>query len=186
MKCLSCGKGELTHKKSNLPYTYKNQTTVIHNVMGDYCNHCNEIVMDYAESTRVSEEMLKFNKTINASTVDPSFIASVRKKLKLNQQQAAEVFGGGINAFSRYEKGVTNPPLALIKLFTLLDNHPDLLSEIIENSMFKQVSQKKVSIRVPAAKTIKPKSKKPLLNVKAIKKSAKITTKRKAEARKKA
>jgi HTH-type transcriptional regulator / antitoxin MqsA len=74
--------------------------------------------------------MLAFNKQVNASIVDPSFIATVRKKLALDQREAAEIFGGGVNAFSRYETGKTKPPLALVKLFKVLDRHPDLLNEV--------------------------------------------------------
>jgi len=54
----------------------------------------------------------------------------VRKKLALDQPKAIEIFGGGVNAFSRYEKGKTKPPLAMVKLLKVLDRHPDLLSEI--------------------------------------------------------
>lgn len=75
-------------------------------------------------------EMQAFNKQVNAAIVDPRFILQVRKKLHLDQREAAEIFGGGINAFSRYENGKTRPPLALVKLFKLLDRHPDLLREI--------------------------------------------------------
>jgi HTH-type transcriptional regulator / antitoxin MqsA len=78
----------------------------------------------------VSMAMLEFNKQVNAAIVDPLFITRVRKKLSLDQQEAATLFGGGVNAFSRYETGKTKPPLALVKLFQLLDLHPDLLSEI--------------------------------------------------------
>jgi putative zinc finger/helix-turn-helix YgiT family protein len=67
---------------------------------------------------------------VNAAIVDPSFIANVRKKLALDQREAAEIFGGGINAFSRYENGKTKPPLALVKLLRVLDRHPDLLNEV--------------------------------------------------------
>jgi HTH-type transcriptional regulator / antitoxin MqsA len=74
--------------------------------------------------------MLEFNKQVNASRVDPQFIANVRKKLALDQREAAELFGGGVNAFSRYETGVTRPPLALVKLLKLLDRHPELLMEL--------------------------------------------------------
>jgi hypothetical protein len=35
----------------------------------------------------------------------------------LDQREAAEIFGHGVNAFSRYESGKTKPPLALVKLF---------------------------------------------------------------------
>ena len=54
----------------------------------------------------------------------------MRKKLALDQREAAEIFGGGINAFSRYENGKTKPPLALVKLLKVLDHHPELLDEI--------------------------------------------------------
>jgi HTH-type transcriptional regulator/antitoxin MqsA len=70
------------------------------------------------------------HRQVNASIVDPAFIANVRKKLALDQREAAEIFGGGINAFSRYENGKTKPPLALVQLFKVLDRHPELLDEI--------------------------------------------------------
>ena len=34
------------------------------------------------------------------------------------------------SAFSRYENGKTEPPLALVKLLKLLDRHPELLNEV--------------------------------------------------------
>lgn len=40
----------------------------------------------------------------------------MRKKLHLGQREAAEIFGGGINAFSRYENGKTKPLLTWVKL----------------------------------------------------------------------
>ena len=67
---------------------------------------------------------------MNAAIVDPVFIVNVRKKLDLGQREAAEIFGGGINAFSRYESSLTKPPLALVKLLKVLDRHPDLLNEV--------------------------------------------------------
>jgi HTH-type transcriptional regulator/antitoxin MqsA len=74
--------------------------------------------------------MRAFSHEVNAAIVDPELIVKVRKKLALDQRQAAEIFGGGVNAFSRYENGKTKPPLALVKLLKVLDRHPDLLDEI--------------------------------------------------------
>ena len=62
--------------------------------------------------------------------VDPDFIVAVRRQLALDQREAAEIFGSGVNAFSRYENGKTKPPLALVKLLKVLDRHPELLKEI--------------------------------------------------------
>ena len=130
MKCPLCAAAELVHDTRDLPYIYKGETTLIPAVTGDFCPACGEAILDTAESTRTSAAMLDFNKQVNASIIDPGFIASVRKKLALDQKDAGEIFGGGVNAFSRYENGKTKPPLALVKLLKVLDRHPDLLNEV--------------------------------------------------------
>lgn len=130
MKCPVCSSADLLHDTRDLPYTYKGEKTVIPAVTGDFCPACAESVLDAAESEQVMREMLDFNRQVNAAAVEPGFIAKVRKKLELDQRQAAELFGGGVNAFSRYETGRTKPPLSLVKLLKVLDRHPDLLNEI--------------------------------------------------------
>jgi HTH-type transcriptional regulator/antitoxin MqsA len=130
MKCPSCGAAELVHDTRDLSYTYKGEVTVIPEVTGDFCPACGEAVLEAGESVRHSAAMLAHNKQVNAAIVDPHFVAAVRKKLALDQREAAEIFGGGINAFSRYETGKTKPPLALAQLLKVLDRHPDLLDEI--------------------------------------------------------
>ncbi|MBV6752567.1 type II toxin-antitoxin system MqsA family antitoxin [Pseudomonas chlororaphis] len=130
MKCPVCGAAELIHDTRDLPHTYKGETTTIIAVTGDFCPACAESILDMTESDRVMREMRAFSKQVNAAIVDPGFIASVRKKLSLDQREAAEIFGGGINAFSRYENGKTRPSLALVKLLKVLDRHPELLNEV--------------------------------------------------------
>jgi HTH-type transcriptional regulator / antitoxin MqsA len=130
MKCPVCGGAELVRDTRDMPYIYKGESTIISSVTGDFCPACGEAVLEKSESERISALMLGFNKQVNASIVDPTFIANVRKKLALDQREAGEIFGGGVNAFSRYENGKTKPPLALVKLLKVLDRHPDLLKEI--------------------------------------------------------
>jgi HTH-type transcriptional regulator/antitoxin MqsA len=130
MKCPACGAAGLVREVRDLPYVYKGEATVIAAVAGRYCPACGEAVLGAAESARVSAEMLAFNRKINASVFDPGFVAHVRKKLALDQREAAKIFGGGANAFSRYETGKTKPPLALLQLLKLLDRHPELLREV--------------------------------------------------------
>jgi len=130
MKCPICAKAKLVRDKRDLPYTYRGESTVIPGVTGDFCPACGEAILDVAESARTSALMLEFNKQVNAAIVDPEFISRVRKRLALDQREAAEIFGGGVNAFSRYENGKTKPPLALVKLLKVLEQHPELLDEI--------------------------------------------------------
>lgn len=130
MKCPSCAAADLVRDTRDLPYTYKSRSTVIAAVTGCFCPACGESVLDPDESARVSSAMLEFNRQVNAASVDPAFIAGVRRKLALDQREAAEIFGGGVNAFSRYENGKTRPPVALVKLLKVLDRHPELLQEV--------------------------------------------------------
>jgi HTH-type transcriptional regulator/antitoxin MqsA len=130
MDCPECGSATWKSGMRNVPYTYKGETTEIAAVTGEFCESCGEMVLDAAESRRVSAAMLAFHQEVNAESVDPAFIVGVRKKLALDQREAAEIFGGGVNAFSRYENGKTKPPLALVKLLRVLEKHPDLLDEV--------------------------------------------------------
>lgn len=130
MKCPVCGAAELVHDTRDMPYTYKGEATTIPAVTGDFCPACGEALLDREHGDRYGELVGLFQRQVNAAYVDPHYIARVRRKLDLDQRQAAELFGGGVNAFSRYENGKTKPPLALVKLLRLLDRHPDLLEEI--------------------------------------------------------
>jgi len=130
MKCPSCGAAKLVHDTRDLPYTYKGESMILLQVTGEFCPTCDESILDASESRRTMELMSAFSKEVNASFVDPDFIASVRKKLDLDQREAGEIFGGGVNAFSRYENGKTKPPVALVKLLKVLDRHPELLGEV--------------------------------------------------------
>jgi len=130
MKCPCCGASELIHDTRDVPYTYKGETTTIAAVTGDFCPACNEVILDQEHGDRYSECVGQFQRQVNAAYVDPRYIAEVRKKLALDQREAADLFGGGANAFSRYENGKTKPPLALVKLLRILDRHPNLLEEV--------------------------------------------------------
>jgi HTH-type transcriptional regulator/antitoxin MqsA len=130
MKCPCCGAAELIQDTRDMHYVYKGETTSIPSVTGEFCPACNEVVLNREHGDRYSELLAAFQRQINSAYVDPSYITKVRKKLDLDQREAADIFGGGVNAFSRYENGKTKPPLALVKLLKLLDKHPNLLSEI--------------------------------------------------------
>jgi len=130
MQCPVCAQAELVRDTRDLPYTYQGESATISSVTGDFCPACGEAILDANESARVNRQMLEFNKEVNASFVSPEFIGSVREKLALSQKEAAEIFGGGVNAFSRYETGKARPLKALVKLLKLIDRVPTLLKQI--------------------------------------------------------
>jgi HTH-type transcriptional regulator / antitoxin MqsA len=130
VKCPVCGAGKLAQKIRDVPYIYKGVETVIRAVKGGFCTACDEIILDREQGDRFSELAGAFQKKVNATLVNPDYIVEVRKKLRLDQREAGVIFGGGANAFSRYETGKAKPPVALVKLLQVLDRHPELLAEV--------------------------------------------------------
>jgi HTH-type transcriptional regulator/antitoxin MqsA len=130
MKCPVCGAATLVHDTRDISYVYKGEGSVFPRITGDFCPACTEVVLDMEQAERFGQLVSEFHKQVNAAIVDPGFIIDVRKKLQLDQKEAGEIFGGGVNAFSRYENGKTKPSLALIKLLRVLDKHPELLPEV--------------------------------------------------------
>lgn len=131
MKCPACGSAELVPDTRELPYTYKGETTTIAAVRGDFCPICGEVVLERDDTERYMFEIGAWQKQVNAMQVDPAFIARVRTKLNIGQREAGLIFGGGVNAFNRYEAGKSKPPVSLVQLLGLLDRHPDLLQEVV-------------------------------------------------------
>jgi HTH-type transcriptional regulator/antitoxin MqsA len=72
--CLSCAAAESVHDIRDIAYTYKGESTMIPAVDGDFCPACGELVLDVAESRRVSAAMLEFNQIVNASMAEPASI----------------------------------------------------------------------------------------------------------------
>lgn len=130
MKCPVCGGAELRHEIRDVGYEYKGRKTVVQDLAGDYCPACGEMVLGDEAGDTYMAAITAFNREVNAQAVDPQFIATVRKRLKLDQRQAAEIFGGGANAFSRYETGRVAPPKPLVLLFKVLDQHPELFETL--------------------------------------------------------
>lgn len=133
MRCPACGAARLEKDTRDLPHVYKGESIILRQVTGQFCRTCGEAVLDADESRRTMELMRAFAREVNATLVDPAFIASVRRKLELGQREASQIFGGGVNAFSRYETGKARPPIALVKLLKVLDRHPELLDEVRES-----------------------------------------------------
>lgn len=123
--CPLCFEGILREGEKNQELEYRGQT-YRYTIKGAFCDHC----LDGFPVSAPKEEAdwQAFRDRVDADEV--AELARIRKKLKLTQQQAARLAGGGKNAFSRYERGQTRPVAAVINLFRLLDRHPDLLHEL--------------------------------------------------------
>lgn len=77
-------------------------------------------------------------------------VKSVRKKLRLTQEEAGRIIGGGRRAFQKYESGATPPSEAAVGLIEILDRHPEeveTLKSIRANSSAAGLSSEPVKVR---------------------------------------
>lgn len=128
---------DLRNRRFNSPdagstYTYRGKTTII-NQAGNYCDNCGEAIFNSEESEQYIRAVKSFRAQVDADLLDPSEVKRIRKQLGLTQRQAGEVFGGGLRAFSQYERGETRQSKSTDKLLRLLDKHPELLHELANN-----------------------------------------------------
>ncbi len=123
--CPLCGEGTLHDSVKTIAQKYKgNVFTSV--TRGAFCDHCSDGFVEHDPKEEAA--WLTFRDQVDAH--EAAELARIRKKLKLTQWEAAQLAGGGKNAFSRYERGQTKPVAAVINLFRLLDRHPELLTEI--------------------------------------------------------
>jgi HTH-type transcriptional regulator/antitoxin MqsA len=98
------------------------------NLSGERCDSCADVHFDSRSHDRYVEAGNAL--VLARREAERQMLARVRKKLKLTQQQAARLTGGGHNAFSRYERGTVIPMPAVTNLFKMLDRHPEMLKEL--------------------------------------------------------
>ena len=61
-------------------------------------------------------------------------IAKARAKLSISQEQASKVFGGGKNAFSKYERGEVSQSVAMDKLIRVCLKHHHVFLELAQKA----------------------------------------------------
>ncbi|MGO8880183.1 MAG: type II TA system antitoxin MqsA family protein [Desulfomonilaceae bacterium] len=106
------------------------KSVTVENLRGEFCPACGEGVWDSESNRRLDEAQTALMNAVRAEA--SADIRRIRKSLKLTQAELAKNFGLGPLAFSRYERGKTQPPILLVKVLWLLKKHPYLFEELRE------------------------------------------------------
>lgn len=129
VQCMSCGfKGMVRDENRTETISYSGESIVLSGLSGWFCPECNDGVFDDESSQRYADAGDRL--IVLARQRCKEEIRRIRRKLGLTQKEAAAIFGGGINAFSRYERGEIEPNTSTMQLLRLLDRHPELLNEL--------------------------------------------------------
>ncbi len=124
MKCHACNKGILSQKTKPQVYTYKGKSITLEQP-GLWCDSCEEGILNGEDIAKTEKAFDEFKSKIDG-LLRPEEIRHIRKDvLKLSQEEAGRIFGGGKNGFSRYERGEIRPLPAVSNLLKLLERHPE-------------------------------------------------------------
>lgn len=130
--CPLCEVGYLHDHHEKTEMAYSGQKSMLDSCYS-VCNACG--------AEQVTAEQARFNKrTMNAfkKTVDGLLtgkqVRGVRERLGLTQAQAAQIFGGGPVAFSKYESDDVAQSEAMDKLLRLAADVPDAFSYLAQKA----------------------------------------------------
>ena len=93
------------------------------------CNNCDREFISKAQILR-NEAVLRAVKKEFDGLLSSEEITQARKTLSLTQEQASRVFGGGRNAFSKYERGEVSQSVAMDRLIRICLNNRDIFLEL--------------------------------------------------------
>ena len=127
-QCPFCD-GTMEQKNVHTTYTYKGLSIEVEQP-GMFCDSCEEGILSKADHKATEKDIHDLHARGDGLLMSDE-IRSIRKELGLKQQEASKLFGGGVNAFSRYERGETMQSKALDQLLRTLHEHDNILEEII-------------------------------------------------------
>lgn len=97
------------------------------------CNKCG--AHGYLPGQRKANRLLvqKFHESL-PWYVSPSDVLAVREKYRLTQKQANEIFGGGSQGFSKWERGIASPAGPTARLIKTALKYPEIMRALAEES----------------------------------------------------
>lgn len=94
---------------------------------------CNECKREFISKDQIikNDKTIRDFKKVHDGLFSSKEIADARTKLGLTQEQASLVFGGGRNAFSKYERGEVSQSAAMDKLIKQALKHPIVYKDLL-------------------------------------------------------
>ncbi|MDZ7788917.1 MAG: type II toxin-antitoxin system MqsA family antitoxin [Xanthomonadales bacterium] len=127
--CPDCEVGQLQLEAYSDEIEYREHTIRPDGLQCLVCDNCGAEIFR-PEQIRHNDRLIAEAKRRADGLLLADEIRSIRKSFGLTQHQAAEIFGGGANAFSKYERGEVIQSVPMDRLLRLLARYPILLVEM--------------------------------------------------------
>lgn len=149
--CPVCGEGTWQPYTDGV-YTFRHGRKE-HKVVGQNyarCDHCD--TRGYLPGQRdENRRIVREYQAKLTGYVSPSDVLAVREKYLLTQADAARIFGGGIQGFSKWERGIASPAGPTARLIKLALKHPEVMCDLARDVGINLVTpspKEKVVVRV--------------------------------------
>lgn len=126
--CTACNSADIAHLVDTDMILYKG-TQLESLVQYSLCNSCGREYLS-KEDILASEQYAREAKSKSDNLLLPAQVKELRSRLGITQTQAAQLFGGGSNAFSKYERGEVNQSLSMDRLMKLAFKYSIVLDEL--------------------------------------------------------
>lgn len=143
--CPICGTGTLKKQVKNKKFEYKGETITIPGYITHNCDVCGDAIVDNNTLKKSGRILKDFKRKVDGLLLAED-IRNIRKRLNLTQEEMAEIVGGGLKGFARYETGQVCQSKGMDNLLRILDVYPFTLNVIQKNQVKKLAlhMQKKV------------------------------------------
>jgi len=127
--CKHCKSDDIGHFEEQETITYKDNDLKF-SIEYSICNNCHREFLSKQQILNNDARFKDAKKSVDGLLTSTE-VYSARTKLGLTQEQAALVFGGGKNAFSKYERAEVSQSAAMDKLIRTCLHHPNVFKELL-------------------------------------------------------
>lgn len=128
--CAICGEGHITAQVRAVETEYKGTKSLLP-MHYQLCDTCTSDYAGMAESKLNKRIVMAFRKQVDGLLTGDE-ITALRKQYKITQAQAANLFGGGPVAFSKYENDDVAQSEAMDTLLRLVRRSPEAFWALVE------------------------------------------------------
>lgn len=137
--CPLCGEGRLVEHTHERHLDVDGHAYVVSGLRHSLCSHCGEDITTpeqsrYNKRTIIEARHQAVAARDQAQRLTADDILRIRKKIGVTQVQAARVFGGGPNAFTKYEHAEVAPSDGMEKLLRLADSVPEAANWLLRRA----------------------------------------------------
>ena len=136
--CPVCEEGKLRPSSYDETLSFNGEPLHVKGLQRCLCDHC-EADPVLSEQIAHNQVLITDAKRASINRLGSVEIKALRESLGLTQKQASEIFGGGLNAFSKYERGEVIQSEAMDKLLRLASMLPSIKG-VLESAEMQRAS----------------------------------------------